>query len=164
MGRTAPWIACEYRLLSSLPLAGTLRTEPHFVEGDEEALLGSRQAYEIAEGRTSGLVNLVFSRQTGFPSANIRLLMRRGSYLSPLYQAHSDKEGVRTGIPARSRIRSIKILLDLCSVFIEQTKIELVKEKLYYQGPFATVVFAGNSTKNEYPTQFSFKHSDTHIN
>ena len=82
MRRIVPRIACEYRLPSSFPLVGTLRTVLPFVflsEGDYEARPESRQAYEIAESRTSGLVNLVFSRQTGFPSASIRLLMSRCS-------------------------------------------------------------------------------------
>ena len=36
---------------------------------------------------SSGLANLVLSRQTGFrPSASIRLLINRLSYLSPMYQ------------------------------------------------------------------------------
>ena len=44
-------------------------------EGVKEALPELGQAFEVAEGRTSGLANLVFSRQTGFPSASIRLLV-----------------------------------------------------------------------------------------
>ena len=46
------------------------------------------QAFEVAEGRTSGLANLVFSRQTGFASASIRF--------SP--EARTLKEGFRTMI------------------------------------------------------------------
>ena len=35
-------------------------------EGGKEALPESRQSFEVAAARTFGLVNLVFSRQTGF--------------------------------------------------------------------------------------------------
>ena len=41
----------------------------------QEGLPELGQAFEVAEGRTSGLANLVFSRQTGFASASIRLLI-----------------------------------------------------------------------------------------
>jgi len=44
-------------------------------EGVKEALPELGQSFEVAEGQTSGLANLVFSRQTGFPSASIRLLI-----------------------------------------------------------------------------------------
>ena len=42
---------------------------------DQEGVPELGQAFEVAEGQTSGLANLVFSRQTGFPSARIRLLI-----------------------------------------------------------------------------------------
>ena len=42
-------------------------------EGVKEAQPELGQAFKVAEGRTSGLANLVFSCQTGFPSASIRL-------------------------------------------------------------------------------------------
>ena len=35
-------------------------------EGGKEALPESRQSFEVAAARTFGLVNVVFSRQTGF--------------------------------------------------------------------------------------------------
>ena len=40
---------------------------------EQEALPKLRQSFEVAAARTSGLVNLVFSRQTGFLCATIRL-------------------------------------------------------------------------------------------
>ena len=53
----------------------TLRAQPPFVFSlmlrRRQGSLG--QAFEVATTRTSGLVNLVFSRQTGFSSASIRL-------------------------------------------------------------------------------------------
>ena len=47
---------CEQSLLLSFSLRG----------GEKEALPESRQLFEAAAARTSGLVNLVYSRQTGF--------------------------------------------------------------------------------------------------
>ena len=44
----------------------TLRAEPPFVFVSEEALPKSRQTFEVAAAQTSGLLNLVPSRQTGF--------------------------------------------------------------------------------------------------
>ena len=62
---------------------------------------------------------------------------------------------------------SINILLNLCSVFLDYAKIELVKleETLCHQGPFATAameaaLFAGNSTKNKYLHDSFLKHSE----
>ena len=50
---------------------------------EKRALPKSPQAFEVAEDRTSRLVNFVFSCQTGFPSACIGLLInpsiRRGN-------------------------------------------------------------------------------------
>ena len=47
----------------------------------------SRQTFDVTAARTFGIVNLVFSRQTGFLSASIRLLINRCSYSSPLCSA-----------------------------------------------------------------------------
>ena len=47
--------------------------------GEKEVMHESRQAFEVALTQTSGLVNLVFSRQTGFFCASIRLLINRCS-------------------------------------------------------------------------------------
>ena len=44
--------------------------------GEKEALPESRQLFEAAAARTSGLVNLVFSRQTGFSSGSIRVVIK----------------------------------------------------------------------------------------
>ena len=43
-------------------------------EGEKEALTESRQAFEVTVARTE-LVNLIFSRQTGFSTANIFVLI-----------------------------------------------------------------------------------------
>ena len=71
----------------------TLRAEPAFVllseEEKKEVLSDSHDPSEVAEARTSGPVNLVLYRQTGFPSATDRLLMKRWPYLNPLYRVHS---------------------------------------------------------------------------
>ena len=56
--------------------------------GQKEVLPESLQVFEVAAARSSRLVNLVFSRQTGFSSASIRLLKKGWSQLSPLNQAH----------------------------------------------------------------------------
>ena len=49
------------------------------------ALPESRQTFEVAAARFSGLVSLDLSRQTGsFESASIRLSINRWSYASPL--------------------------------------------------------------------------------
>ena len=47
------------------------------IKGD--SLPESCQTFEVAEARTSGPVNLVFSRQTGVLSPSIRLLINRWS-------------------------------------------------------------------------------------
>ena len=51
--------------------------------GEQEALPESRQLFEAAAARTSGLVNLVFSRQTGFYSASIRLVIKPMVIIEP---------------------------------------------------------------------------------
>ena len=43
-------------------------------EGEKEALTESRQAFEVTVARTE-LVNLIFSHQTGFSTANIFVLI-----------------------------------------------------------------------------------------
>ena len=48
-------------------------------KGEKEALPESPQAFEVAAAPTSGLVNLVFSRQTGFSRASICSLINRWS-------------------------------------------------------------------------------------
>ena len=45
--------------------------------GEKEAVPESRQSFEVAAARTSGLVNLVCSRRTGILCAGIRLLRNR---------------------------------------------------------------------------------------
>ena len=48
-----------------------------------EALPESRQLFEAAAARTSGLVNLVFSHQNGFFSASIRLVIKPMVIIEP---------------------------------------------------------------------------------
>jgi len=59
-------------------LATILRAQAPFVflkeKVEKEALPESRQAIEVTAAQTSGLVNLVFSHQTGFFDCTIRLL------------------------------------------------------------------------------------------
>ena len=43
----------------------------------------SRQLFDAAAARTSGLVNLVFSRQTGFSSASVRLVTKPMVIIKP---------------------------------------------------------------------------------
>ena len=59
---------------------GTTRSLPFDSRGEKEALTESHQAFEIAAARTSGLVNLVSFRQTGFFfTASICLLISQWS-------------------------------------------------------------------------------------
>ena len=44
----------------------------------------SRQLFEAAAARASGLVNLVFSRQTGFSSASVRLVTKPMVLIEPV--------------------------------------------------------------------------------
>jgi len=61
--------------------------------GETDALPEPRQAFDVAKSRTSWLVNLVFSCQSGFPSSIIGLLIE----LNPLYQANGYiRPGFRT--------------------------------------------------------------------
>ena len=45
-------------------------------EGEKDALPESRQTFEVAAAQTSGLVNLVFSRQTGFFGASFLFIVK----------------------------------------------------------------------------------------
>lgn len=60
-----------------------LRVDPPFVlsflnaGGEKRAFPESRQAFEVAESRPSGLVNLTFSGQSGFSGASFCLLINR---------------------------------------------------------------------------------------
>ena len=62
-----------------------LRVDPPFVlsflnaGGEKGAFPESRQAFEVAESRPSGLVNLTFSHQTCFSSVTIHLSIHRWS-------------------------------------------------------------------------------------
>ena len=62
------------------PLEVTLRAEPPFAflsAQQKRRPHESRQAFLVAEDRTCGLANIVFSRQTGFLSASIRYMINR---------------------------------------------------------------------------------------
>ena len=66
-----------------ITLLGTLQAETPFIlfliKDGKGGFPQSRPATEVTAARTSGLDDLVFSRQTGFSSANIRLLISRWS-------------------------------------------------------------------------------------
>ena len=57
---------------------------------EKRGLPKSRQAFEVSATLTSGLVNLVFSRQTGFPNACIGLLIN----LSVRRSNHGDQYSI----------------------------------------------------------------------
>ena len=62
--------------------------------GERDALPEPRQAFDVAKFRTSWLVNLVFSCQTGFPSSIIGLLIE---LYNPMYHANGYiRPGFRT--------------------------------------------------------------------
>jgi len=73
----------------------TIERKASFVISAEE---NCRQAFEVTETRTSKLVNLVFSRQTGIQSASIhfRLINRWSKPMSPLYKCTAIKPGFET--------------------------------------------------------------------
>ena len=52
-------------------------------KSEKEALPELLQPFEAAAARTSGLVNLVFSRQTDFSSASIRLVIKPMVIIEP---------------------------------------------------------------------------------
>ena len=69
-----------YGRLKLLRVMGAQRAEPPFLS---EALPESRQLFEATAARTSGLVNLVFSRQTGFSSTSVRLVTKPMVIIEP---------------------------------------------------------------------------------
>ena len=64
---------------------------------EKEALPESRQLFEAAAARTSGLVNLVFSRQTGFSSASVNLVTKPMVIIKPAVPWKT-KMAARSGI------------------------------------------------------------------
>ena len=65
-------VGSEIKLLFTAKTGGGILPSIFFLrEFFSRALLPER----LEQGGTSGLVSLVFSRQTGFPSASIRLLL-----------------------------------------------------------------------------------------
>ena len=97
---------CEQSLLLSFSL---LRRE-------KEALPESRQLFEAAAARTSRLVNLVFSRQTGFSSASIRLVIKPMVIIEPAvpWQTKMAKRSARRAW-SRTPVFVDKILLTVNS-------------------------------------------------
>ena len=65
--------------------------------GEKEALPELRQLFEAAAARTSGLVNLVFSRQTGFSSASVSLVTKPMVIIEPAVPWKT-KMAARSGI------------------------------------------------------------------
>ena len=64
---------------------------------EKEALPESRQLFEAAAARASGLVNLVFSRQTGFSSASVNLVTKSMVIIKPAVPWKT-KMAARSGI------------------------------------------------------------------
>ena len=65
--------------------------------GENEALPESRQLFEAAAAQTSGLVNLVFSCQTGFSIASVRLVTKPMVIIEPAVPWKT-KMAARSGI------------------------------------------------------------------
>ena len=105
--------------------------------GERDALPEPRQAFDVAKFRTSWLVNLVFSCQTGFPSSIIGLLIEP----NPMYHATAILGLGSELYPSNIQhsVFSTKILLD--SFILENAKIEQVKERLLALRYFARLTF-----------------------
>lgn len=82
----------------------------------KEVLSESRQALEVTAARASGLDNLMFSRQTGFSSANFRLLIIQWSLLCPPYQVNGYEPWTRNSMLVTCNACSTKISPDSCRV------------------------------------------------
>ena len=94
--------------------------------GERDVLPELHQAFDVAKSRTSLLVNLVFSCQTGFPSSIIGLLIEP----NPMYHATAILGLGSELYPSNIQhsVCSTKILLD--SFILENAKIEQVKQRL----------------------------------
>ena len=80
----SPWVRIPLgpKIFFGLIICHTLQVKPSFVvfsEEEKRRLSESQQTFEVAAARTSGLVNLVLSCQTGFLSASILFLINRWS-------------------------------------------------------------------------------------
>ena len=84
---------------------------------------------------TAGPVNLVFSPQTDFSSASIRLAIDRWSSLSRLYQARTaicSRPGIKTASNMQRKLSSD--FTRFMQRLFEYVKIEQAKEGLSYEG------------------------------
>ena len=73
---------------------GDLLLSFSLLKKEKEALPESRQLFEAAAAQTCGLVNLVFSLQTGFSSASIRLVREKRREFLPLVQCYKIVFGI----------------------------------------------------------------------
>ena len=101
----------------------------------KEALPESRQAFEVAAAQTSGLVNLVFSRQIGFIESEHLFIVKPidGRKRARCSKRTAIRPWVRNYIPARCWACSTKILVDSWRVFLEYAEIDQAKERLCWQ-------------------------------
>ena len=76
-------VFCCFHTVPDSPCEQSLLLSFSFLRREKEALPESRQLFEAVTARTSGLVNLVFSRQTGFSSANIHLVIKPMVIIEP---------------------------------------------------------------------------------
>ena len=63
-----------------------------FLSEEEERMLflnHARQTFEVTEAQTSGIVNLVLSRKTGFFECEHPFIDKPMAITEPLWQAHS---------------------------------------------------------------------------
>ena len=91
--------------------------------------------FEVAEARTSGQVNRVFSLQSAFSSASIRLLIKPMVITEPAVPNSGKRAAIRPGFAwvwdctlEISSACSTKIFLDSYIVFLEYAKIEQSKK------------------------------------
>ena len=97
--------------------------------GEKEALPESHQLFEGATAQTSGLVKLVFSRQTGFSSVSVSVVIKPMVVIEPAVMRKTNM-AARSGLlglglrlyPATFSAFSKKIIINPCRVFLKNTK------------------------------------------
>ena len=106
-------------------LTTTLRAGPplsfSLPRREKEALPESRQFFEAAAARTCGLVNLVFSLQTVFSSASIRLVIKSMVIIEPAVPWQI-KMATRSARRARSQT---PLILDEILIFKFERRLEI---------------------------------------
>ena len=87
-------------------------------------------AFRVVAVRTSGLVNRVFfSRQTGFSSESIRLMIKPSVPTEPAIQS-TRLLGLGLKLYPSNRPRMLECMRDYCRVFFKYARIEKAKEIL----------------------------------